>query len=76
MTKMLLDEGADPNARNDETATVLVIATLSEQVAIVGLLCTYGAEVNATYQGVTALGIAMGRGFQTIGEILMSHGAR
>ncbi len=76
MASMLLEQGADPNAKNEEGATPLIIAILGEHVAMAGLLCTYGADVNVTYQGITALNLAMGRGLSIIGEILISHGAR
>jgi ankyrin repeat protein len=74
--RALLNQGANPNAMNNEGATALMWAVDSEEKA--RLLLDAGATVDAhTEGGRTALLIATGRqGSTSVVKLLLDHGAK
>jgi ankyrin repeat protein len=75
----LLQAGADPNAKDREGRTVLMLAAASDEVPeeTVQALIAHGADVNATSPaGETALGMARLRGDTPIVRLLVRAGAR
>jgi len=61
--KLLLDAGADPNAKTETDQTALFGAAINGWTEMVKLLVTHGADIHATdYQGNTILDAALGRG--------------
>jgi ankyrin repeat protein len=73
--KLLLEEGADPNAKSKSDVTALMLAI--GHADKVRLLLSKGAEVNAkSKQGHTALTIAAARaGSAEVVKALLDHGA-
>lgn len=73
--RLLLEKGADPNARNDAGATVLMWA--ADDTEKTGLLLERGADVNAKSEdGRTPLLIASGMfGNTAVMKLLLDHGA-
>jgi len=77
--KRLLDAGADPNARDIDGRTVLMLAAASDGLneESVQALIERGADVNGTSRaGETALSMAKLRGDTKITKLLMHAGAR
>lgn len=78
---VLLDGGADCNTRNDEGATLLMLAAGIGNLEMVKILISAGAGVNATdSQGWTALMKALfnhelNRGFPDVVQALIDAGA-
>jgi ankyrin repeat protein len=72
---VLLDKGADPNAKNDAGGTALMYAV--DSLANTRLLLEHGADPNArSGEGRTALLIAAARAGSAPGvELLLEHGA-
>ncbi|MSV29921.1 MAG: hypothetical protein EXQ52_14425 [Bryobacterales bacterium] len=73
--RLLLEKGADPNARNDAGGTALMYAVDSPEKT--ALLLSHGADVDArSGEGRTALLIAAGRaGSSAVVNLLLKHGA-
>jgi ankyrin repeat protein len=73
--ELLLEQGADPNVRNDAGAVPLVLAT--DDAAKTRLLLDYGADANAISDvGRTALMDAAGRhGNTAVVRLLLDYGA-
>ena len=70
---MLLDYGADINAKDKNGATALMAASEARNAELVKLLLDHGADVNIQdKQGKTAHALASD---PTIKEILAKHGA-
>lgn len=73
---MLLDNGADVNAKNNDGNTALMLASKKGQTEIVSMLLAAGADVNAkVIYGNTALIVASGNGHKEIVAILLEKGA-
>lgn len=71
-----LDAGADPNCRNEDGETALIIAASSDQLDIVNLLLERGADVDeSNYNLFTALFIAAKRNNTAIIDALLQAGA-
>jgi ankyrin repeat protein len=75
LLRILLDRGADPNIRNDASATALMYAT--DGVEKTRLLLEHGADPNIKSEdGQTALSIAAWRpGSSSVMMLLLDHGA-
>ena len=76
---MLVDRGADPNARNPRGYTILMLAASSDAIPAetVKTLITRGAEVNAkSPEGKTALDFAKQRGSTAVVDLLIKAGAK
>ncbi|MDJ0578866.1 ankyrin repeat domain-containing protein [Crocosphaera sp.] len=75
--KVLINHGADVNAKNEYGETPLHTAVLSENKEIVELLINHGADVNAKneYDGKTPLYSAVLTKNKEIVELLINHGA-
>jgi ankyrin repeat protein len=74
--RLLLENGADPNARNDAGATALMWAV--DHLESTRLLLERGADVNVrSTDGRTAIGLAAGRaGSADIVTLLLDRGAK
>ena len=74
--ELLLDEGADINARDKNGQTVLMAASSEAHVDVVKLLLARGADINAKGEdGLTALTAASSQGRQEVVNILEAHRA-
>ena len=70
IAKMLIDNGADANLKNDSGSTALMWASVNGNEELVMALIDAGADVNAQNKGgVTALLIATGIGLWALEEI-------
>jgi ankyrin repeat protein len=78
MAALLLDRGADREARDAESVgTPLYHAAAWGRTSVVELLIERGANVNAANKaGVTPLGAALKSGFAETAALLKKHGAR
>jgi ankyrin repeat protein len=81
VVQVLLDMGADVNARDWDGYTPLMKASTTAHGDIVRLLLAKGADVNATaypkgLTAVTALSLASQSGHHTIKDLLIKAGAR
>jgi ankyrin repeat protein len=77
-TNMLLEKGADINAKDPQGRTLLMLAAASDEmpVDVVTNLIARGVDVNAkTPEGETAMGFAKLRGKTPIVELLLKAGA-
>lgn len=76
MAELLIAKDADVNVQVDGT-TPLHIAAEAGHIALVKLLITKGANVDArTKDGETALRLAQDEGHKEIVEFLRKHGAK
>jgi len=77
--KMLLDKGADANARNPKGFTLLMLASSSDKIPVesVNALIEHGADLNTkTPEGKTALDFAKLRGSTALVDRLVKAGAK
>jgi ankyrin repeat protein len=77
--KLLLDRGADVNAKDPAGRTILMLAACSDALPVetVKTLIERGADVNAkSATGETALDLAKQRGETTIVDLLIKAGAK
>lgn len=73
--KSLIEQGADPNARNGLEFTPLYIAAASHQLDVMQALLQAGAQVDADSSYGTALTFACGTGHVAGANLLISLGA-
>jgi ankyrin repeat protein len=74
--RILLDQGANPNAKTASGATALLLATNDEREAVVPILLERGASANAADDtGVTPLMMAAEAGSLEAVKALLAHGA-
>jgi len=74
--RQALEDGADPNARDDDGRTPLFSAVLGGSVGLVGLLLESGADVNARdSQGFTPLHFAAQEVLPEMARLLIAKGA-
>ena len=84
VVKMLISDGADPNARtqgarNEEGETPLQYAASSDDVEVAEALILGGANIEArggSIAGGTALENAIGYGCWRVARLLLNHGAK
>jgi len=75
--KELLADGKDPNARQSDGLTALMVAVANGDAAIVELLLAHKADPNLRApDGRSALAIAKARGNAALVRLLERHGAR
>ncbi|RZC32917.1 Ankyrin repeat domain containing protein, partial [Asbolus verrucosus] len=77
LTKLLLENGADPNLKNNEGYAILhIIASRGDNLKMFKLLVQHGALVNISgKKGETPLHVAAGRGKTGIAKFLIENGA-
>ena len=76
LIKLLLDNGADVNAKNESGVTPIMIASINGYLDTVELLIDNGADVNAKNEsGVTPIMIASNNGCLSTVELLIDNGA-
>ena len=76
VVRLLLEEGADVNAKNKSGETALMGAANKGYETIVRLLLEKGADVNMKYEnGITVLSIVAFRGYKTTMRLLLEKGA-
>ncbi|HEV3119691.1 MAG TPA: ankyrin repeat domain-containing protein [Gemmataceae bacterium] len=76
MVGLLLDHGAEVNARQQAGATPLHSAAASGKVDIAAVLIAHGADVNAKMDdGVTPRALAVKHNHAEMAEFLRTHGA-
>ena len=78
MTRLLLDKGANVNAKeNKDGQTPLHRAATRGHANIVEILLARGADTNAKdHRGRTALDLAEDRGRTEVANLLRQHGAK
>jgi ankyrin repeat protein len=73
---ILLERGADFNAKGKDGATALMIASQEGHPSCISLLLDRGADVNATGKdGATAIMLASGKGHPSCISLLLDRGA-
>jgi len=76
MAKLLLDHGADIEAKQREGFTPLLLAVASKLPGMVEVLASRGANMEARLaNGVTPLLLAVERGMPDMAKLLLDHGA-
>ncbi|KAH0561957.1 hypothetical protein GP486_003334 [Trichoglossum hirsutum] len=74
--KLLLENGANPNARDDRGNPVIYIAAMNSHEAAIKMLLAHEADVNsAGFLGSTALHLFAGYGHEAIVRLLIEKGA-
>ena len=77
IARLLLDRGADINARDDQGWTPLCAATYEKRIEVIRVLLERGADVGARdKQGRTPFSLAKKRRFTEIMKLLSEHGAQ
>lgn len=77
MARLLIDNGANPNARNDDNDTPLHWAARAGRKELAVILLAHGARVNAVdREGWTPLRWAQAQGHEDLARILVAAGAR
>lgn len=75
--KVLLDKGADVNAKDNDSTTALMDAALGGYIEVVQVLLDAGADTDAKdSDGRTAMMWAKKEGHDEIVELLKQHGAK
>ncbi|KAJ4312000.1 hypothetical protein N0V84_010155 [Fusarium piperis] len=75
--RLLLENGADPNATPDHGETPLSNAFETERVKVIDILLKRGADVNVTWDdGKTPLSIAMQAEHKDVVDLLLKYGAK
>ena len=75
--KLLLDNGANPNATTMDGTSVLMVAAETGDIERVQLLVDRGADVNArTNRGITAAMVAAENGHARVLDLLKKHEAK
>ena len=76
MAKLLLEQGADVAAAEDDGVTALILAAAGGHEAVAQLLLQHGADVTAANNnGATALIRAAANGHEAVAQLLLQHGA-
>lgn len=74
VVRLLLKNGADPNARYENDVMALHIAAMQGHKADAEVLLESGADANARYKGRTPLSYAKGGGHSDVIQLLLQHG--
>ncbi len=75
VVKLLLEKGADLNAKNEFGSTPMLLAVINGKKYIVRLLLEKGVDVNAKNRGHTPLEWALIYNNEEIAKLLLAHGA-
>ncbi len=73
--KLLVDSGVNPNTRQGNGVTVLMLAAFNGQQETARALIDKGAEINAVANGYNALGFAVEKGDVAMIKLLLAAGA-
>jgi ankyrin repeat protein len=79
MVELLIDKGADVNARDESGWTPLHYAAFNGHKDVAELLIAKGADVNAKDAGaggLTPLDYAKGMNYKDVADLLKKHGAQ
>lgn len=75
MAQLLIDAGADVQARSSDGFTPLLAAVRGGQTKLARLLLERGADIRATLSGTTALHLAARSNNLEMAQLLLAHGA-
>ena len=75
LLRRLLIRGANPNEKHRGSETPLLVATHHQFHAGIQLLLDFGADMNSSVDGNTALKLAVRRGDIISVDLLLKHGA-
>ena len=76
VSRVLVDRGADVNAREKKHRTPLYLSAYNGHLEVVKLLLERGADVHAlSSEGETAYQISLQGGHRDIADLLWEHGA-
>jgi ankyrin repeat protein len=76
VVRYLLDEGANPNARESSGSTPLAEAAYYDRIDVIKELLLRGAEINTIGEQGTALDIALKRKNAAAADLLGHHGGK